>query len=308
MIGDVTLRLYLRDLSTTSGARPAPPRHILQPGRLDDSGRQQLVLGHLPRVVRIAFDFRGLGLPLGDLISEGNIGLMRAAHLFDPRRKVTFACYAKLWIRVQMQRALSYQAWPVSLPADFSCRRRRVQAAQERLTAKLNRPPQDAELARECGLNLPAVRRLRSTPTPSFVPLESPWPDNETDLTLAEAIPDENSPTPDRQAALHSDREFVDRLLPVLSPAQQKVIRLRFGLDDGCHRTLGQVGRLLGYGRQAIHRLQSVALAKLRQRARFLQAARVKPEARGSKVEGRPRPEIRNPKSASAPSFAAVTP
>jgi RNA polymerase primary sigma factor len=271
MESNFVLRLYLRDISNTSRARPAGGRQAAQPGRLDDSGRRQLVLGHLPRVVRIAFDYQGLGLPLGDLISEGNIGLMRAAQLFDPLRKVTFACYAQPWIRVQMQRALSYQAWPVSLPADFSWRRGRVQAAQERLTAKLNRAPQDTELAEECRLNLPVVRRLRSSPRPSFVPLESPWPGNETDLTLAEAIPDETSPAPDRQAALHSDRQFVDRLIAVLSPAEKKVIRLRFGLDDGCHRTLGQVGRLLGYGRQGIHRLQSVALAKLRQRARFLQ-------------------------------------
>ncbi len=269
--GNFVLRLYLRDISNDSRARPDEGRPAAQPGRLDDSGRQQLVLGHLPRVVRMAFDYQGLGLPLGDLISEGNIGLMRAAQLFDPVRKATFACYAKPWIRVQMQRALSYQAWPVSLPADFSWRRRRVQLAQERLTAKLNRAPDDTEVADECGLDLPAVRRLRSTPPPSFVPLESPWPGNETGLSLAEAIPDETSPAPDHQAALQSDREFVERLIAVLTPAEQKVIRLRFGLDDGCHRTLEQVGQLLGYGRQGIHRLQSVALAKLRQRARSLQ-------------------------------------
>jgi RNA polymerase primary sigma factor len=270
MEGDFVLRLYLRDISGNSTAKRAGGRQAAEPGRLDDSGRRQLVLGHLPRVVRIAFDYQGLGLPLGDLISEGNIGLMRAAELFDPFRKVTFTCYAKPWIRVQMQRALSYQARPVSLPAGFSGGRARVQAAQERLAAKLNRAPQDSELADECGLKLPAVRRLRSSPPPSFVPLESPWPGDETDLTLAEAIPDETFPAPDREAALHSDREFVDRLITVLSPAEQKVIRLRFGLDDGCHRTLGQVGQLLGYGRQGIHRLQSVALAKLRQRARCL--------------------------------------
>jgi RNA polymerase primary sigma factor len=284
MEGDFVLRLYLRDISNTSRAMPAGGPQAAHPGRLNDSGRQQLVLGHLPRVVRIAFDYRGLGLPLGDLIGEGNIGLMRAAELFDPVRKVAFACYAKPWIRVQMQRALSYQAWPVSLPADFAWRRGHVQAAKERLAAKLNRAPQDTELADECGLDLPAVRRLRSAPPPSFVPLDSPCPGNETDLTLAEVIPDETSPAPDRQAALHSDRDFVDRLIVALSPVERKVIRLRFGLGDGCQRTLGEVGRLLGYGRQGIHRLQSVALAKLRQHARFLQAA---PGTRG---------EIRNPK------------
>jgi RNA polymerase primary sigma factor len=297
--GDFVLQLYLRDIRNTSRPRPARGPLAPEPGKPDDSGRQQLVLAHLPRVVRIAFDYRGLGLPLGDLIGEGNIGLMRAAELFDPVRKVTFACYAKPWIRVQMQRALSYQAMPVSLPADFSWRRGQVQTAKERLGAKLNRAPKDTELADECGLSLPAVRRLRSTPPPSFVPLESPWPGIETDLTLAEVIPDETSPAPDREAARHSDRDFVDRLIAVLSPAEQKVIRLRFGLDDGCHRTFAQVGRLLGYGRQGIYRIQSVALAKLRQHARFLQAARpAEPASQGSNAE------IRRPKA--GPSFGAV--
>ena len=269
---DFVLRLYLRDLAGGSRFGPAQAPPPAAASGADAARRQQLVVGHLPRVVRLAFDYQGFGLPLGDLINEGNLGLMRAAELFDPLRNVRFAYYARPWIRVQMQRALSYQAWPLSLPADFYWRHGQVQVAQERLTAKLNREPSDTELAGECGLELPAVERLRSTPTPSFVPLESPWPGNETGLTLAEVIPDETSPTPDREAALHSDREFVERLMVVLAPAEQQVIRLRFGLEDGCHRTLREVGQLLGYGRQGIHRLQSIALAKLRQRAHFLQA------------------------------------
>lgn len=277
---DFVLRLYLRDLGrvmTPGPAGAAPEAGGLPP---EDSARQQLVLGHLPRVVRMAFDYQGFGLPLGDLISEGNFGLMRAAELFDPARNVRFACYAKPWIRVQMQRALSYQAWPVSLPADFSWRHGQVEGAEARLTAKLNREPTDTELAGECGLELPAVRRLRGTPAPSFVPLESPGPGNETELTLAEVIPDENSPAPDLEAARNSDRELVERLLTALTPDEQRVIRLRFGLDDGCTRTFEEVGRLLGYCRQGVHRLQTVALGKLRQRARFLHVSA--PAGRGS--------------------------
>ncbi len=268
--GDFVLRLYLRDLSADSEARPVEAPAARRPRRLNKSGRRQLVLGHLPKVVHIAFDYQGFGLPMSDLINEGNIGLMRAAELFDPLRNVTFAYYARPWIRVQMQRAISYQAWPVSLPADFSWRHGQVHTAQQRLAAKLNRQPGDSELADECGLEMPAVRRLRSTPPPSFVPLDSPWPGSETDLTLAEVLPNQTAPTPDRAAALQSDREFIERLIAILSPAEQTVIRLRFGLDDACERTLEETGRLLGYGRQGIHRIQSVALSKLRQHARFL--------------------------------------
>jgi RNA polymerase primary sigma factor len=240
------------------------------PELLDRSGRQQLVLDHLAGVVHIAFEYGGFGLPLGDLINEGNLGLMHAAQRFDPARNVRFSYYAKPWIRVQMQRALSYQAWPVSLPADFSWRHGRVQAAQERLTAKLNREPSDAELADGCGFEMPIVQRLRKTKTPSFVPLESPWPGNETGLTLEEVIPDETGLAPDQAASRQSDREFVQDLIGNLKPAEQRVLRLRYGLEDGSSRTCEEVGRMLGYGRQGIHRIECAALAKLRQHVRFL--------------------------------------
>jgi RNA polymerase primary sigma factor len=240
---------------------------------LDASARQRLVLSQLHRVVRIAFDYKRFGLPLGDLINEGNLGLMRAAELYDPLRGVRFSYYAQPWIRVRMQRALSYQAWPMSLPADFNWRHGQVKLASDRLISELNRDVQDSEVAEACGLELPAVRRLRSTPAPFFVPLESPRPGDETGLTLAEVILDENSPRPDLEAASLVDSEFAQRMLAILTPHEQQVIRLRFGLNDGCGHTLQEIGDQLGYGRQGIHRIESVALAKMRQHVRFLNVA-----------------------------------
>lgn len=276
---DFVLQLYLRDLAQASAVGSDSTSRPLSADVPGDAGREELVLGQLPRVVRIAFDYQGFGLPLGDLINEGNIGLMRAADRFDPGRNVRFSYYAKPWIRVQMQRAISYQAWPVNLPADFSRRRGQILGTEERLTATLNRAPDDAEVARECHLELPAVRRLRSTPTPSFVPLESPWPGNESGLTLAEVIPDDTVVAPDAKAMRSSDREFIETLMAALSPAEQTAIRLRFGLDDGEGRTLDEIGRLMGFRRQGIHRLEKAALVKLRLQAqRFgLNLAAVKP-------------------------------
>jgi RNA polymerase primary sigma factor len=168
-----------------------------------------------------------------------------------------------------MKRALSYQAFPVSLPADFTWRRGQVCGAEDRLSARLNREPSDAELAGACGLEERAVRRLRSTPTPSFVSFDSPAPDAEEGVGLSEVIPDHSFPQPDEEAARHSDYEFASRLIQTLTVSEQKVIRLRFGFEDGCNRTLDEVGRILGYGRQGIHRIESVALHKLRQQAHF---------------------------------------
>jgi RNA polymerase primary sigma factor len=270
-MNDFLLQLYLRDLASNPQIRPMTPPSLESPTTFDDSARERLVLGHLPNVVRMAFDYRDRGVPLSDLINEGNIGLMRAAELFDPFRNVHFAHYARLWIRTQMDRAVSYQSWAVSLPADFSWRRGRVHGAEERLTAKLNRKPDDSELAESCGLELPAVRRLRTAAHPSFLPLEAPCPGAESDVTLAEVIADENMQAPDREVARRSDREFVTRLVNTLAPMEQKVIRLRYGLDGGCGHTLQEVGQSLGYVRQGIHRIETAALAKLRQHAHFLE-------------------------------------
>ena len=268
--GDYVLRLYLRDLAAAGASEGTVLFPMVGQGKLDDSARERLVLSQLHRVVRIAFDYKRFGLSLGDLVNEGNLGLLRAAELYDPGRNVRFSYYAQPWIRVQMQRALSYQAWPVSLPADFNWRHGQVQLAAERLTATFKRPARDSEVAEACGLELPAVRRLRSTPNLSFVPLDSPWPGNETGLSLAEVILDENSPRPDVEAASLSDFEFAQCLLAVLTPREQQVIRLRFGLDDGGTRTLAEIGELLSYVRQGIHRIEFVALAKMRRHARYL--------------------------------------
>jgi len=269
---DFVLELYLRDVSRAV----QPPTLACPPGlgcRSNDWARHWLVVNNLRSVVRLAMDYRGFGLPLGDLINEGNIGLMRAADRYNPRRKVRFVHYAQSWIRVHMHRALSYQAWPVSLPADFSWRRKRISRTEDLLKTKLNRPPVDAEVASECGMEPKTVQRLRSTPNPTFLPLDTAFPSEEPGLTLAETLSDGNTPTPDQEAEGRSDRQFLLSLLKILSPLEQKVIRLRYGLEDGIAHTLEEIGKSLGYVRQGIHRLENAALERLRKHARLLSHA-----------------------------------
>ncbi len=268
---DYVLDLYLRDVSSTITAQVPPG---LKPA--DEAAREQLVFGNLSAVVQMAFHFRGLGLPLPDLINEGNIGLLRAAELYDARRCVRFAYYARPWIRVHMQRAVSYQAWPINYPADFGWRHSRVSRAEAQLKTTLNRTPADVELAQACGMGLPAVHRLRTTPAPNFVSLDSPVPSDDPGLTLSETIPDQHAAAPDREAERDSDRQFALSLLKILSPTEQRVIRLRYGLEDGIPHTLQEVGRVLGYVRQGIHRLETAALKRLRKHASFVLNAKSK--------------------------------
>jgi RNA polymerase primary sigma factor len=267
---DFVLDLYLRDVSAAMRSGCADVRGRDSVSLFDDGAREQLVLGGLHDVVRIAMGYRGMGLPVADLINEGNIGLIRAAELYDPNRCVRFAHYAQPWIRVQMQRALSYQAWPVNFPADFAWRHGKVCRTEQSLKASLDRAPLDSEVASACGMGVRTVHRLRATPMPRFVPLDTPFPADEPGVTLGEVLPDENTPGPDKEAERHSDRQMLVSLMRILPVREQKVLQLRYGLNDGRPRTLQEVARALGYVRQGIHRLENAALTRLRKHARFL--------------------------------------
>ena len=268
---DFVLRLYRRDIRREPLLTSAEETELVWRSSFDDeAARERLVLGHLRLVVHIAFEYRSLGLPLSDLINEGNLGLMRAAERFDPIQSQRFANYAGAWIRHRMRRALSRQAWPMRLPADFSWQQSQVRDAESRLSAQQDHEAQDVDVAAECGFSLPTVQRLRSNRFPRCIPLHSPWPNGEDGEVFGDILPDEQTPAPDQELARRGDREFVERLLTTLKPREQRVLRLRFGLDDGCERTLDEVGRVLGYVRQGIHKIESSALAKLRKRVNQL--------------------------------------
>ncbi len=264
---DFLLRLYVRDL------RNEPPLAAGEECEMawrasfgDDPGRERLVTGNLRLVLQIASDYEGMGLPLSDLVSEGNLGLMRATELFRPTEGVPFWVYASAWIRQHMRRALTRQAWPMRLPAEFSWQHSRLRQAEARLTDGSGREPADDELAAACGLTPEMVRRLRSNGYPRAVSLQSPVSGDNEGEALADTLPDEQNPAPDVATGRRSDCEFVEALLADLKPRERAVLRLRFGLDDGQERTLEEVGSVLGYVRQGIHKIESAALARLRRR------------------------------------------
>lgn len=270
---DFVMRLYLRE------ARAEPvltEDEALELGWLarfgDATAREQLVRGHLRLVVHIALEYRGHGLPLADLVNEGNLGLMRAAELFDPFRGQRFANYAGTWIRQRMRRALSYQAWPVRLPAALAWQRNRVARAERALRSGGSRNLAVRDVAETSGLPITTVQRLRAAPAQCFVSLEEPAVATAEDaLTVGDALADEVSPGPDEDCARQSDGEFLGRLLATLDSREQCVLRLRFGLDDDQPRTLEEVGQRLGYVRQAIQKIEAAALAKLRAHVRWLE-------------------------------------
>jgi RNA polymerase primary sigma factor len=264
---DFLLRLYLRDALREPRLTAAQEIEL---GWLstfdDDSARERLVLGNLRLVVHLAFAFRRPGLPVCDLINEGNIGLMRAAELFNPAYGRRFASYAAPWVRQRLNRALSRHAWPVRLPTDFAFQQKRLRSARARLANESGREPAPAELAAGTGFAPATVRRLSTTSFPECVALQSPLAGGEEGQTLADVLPDERTLPPDQALVCRDEGELVTDLLASLKPREGQVLRLRFGLDDGCERSLEEVGRSLGYVRQGIHRIESAALAKLRRK------------------------------------------
>jgi RNA polymerase primary sigma factor len=269
---DFLLRLYFRDIQREPRLTLREESQVAIRARSGDTAAcHRLALANLRLAVHIASDYRNSGLPLADLINEGNLGLLHAAALFDPTQGVGFGHYAAAWIRQRMRRALSSQAWPLRLPAAFAWHRSRVQRAEEYLHIALGRAPDENEVAVASGLPLPTVRRLRATGTLYFISLQKSPSDGESGSRLADTLADESALAPDREAARRSDREFVERLLGTLKPRERQVLRLHFGLDDRGPRTFGEIGRALGCVRQRIQRIESDALVKLRQRARMLE-------------------------------------
>jgi RNA polymerase primary sigma factor len=213
-------------------------------------------------VVTIAQDYANLGLPLLDLVSEGNIGLMIAVDRFDPSKGAKLSTYAAWWIRQSIKRALSNQSKTIRLPVHFGDKISRMRRVARQMSEEIGREPTDDELGEEIGIASGKVSQLK---TASIRPASLDAPISDDDLTaLGESVGDEEARTPFellRDKDLHNK---VDGLLEGLDDREKKIISQRFGFDGGKRKTLQQVGKKLGVSRERIRQLENIALSKLR--------------------------------------------
>jgi RNA polymerase primary sigma factor len=230
---------------------------------LGEAARQELIMANTRLVISIAKKYQGRGLPLPDLIQEGNLGLMKAVDRFDPGRGVRLSTYATWWIRQSIARAAGDRGRTIRLPINQGQRWGRLRRVAERLAQELGREPSYEELAQESGLT---ADQVETTMLAAREPVQlDELIGDEENRPRADLVADQESELPEEAAARQLLLESISFLLGALPPREARIIRLRFGLETGDTHSMSQIGQLMGYSRERIRQLQHAALSKLRQ-------------------------------------------
>jgi RNA polymerase primary sigma factor len=228
----------------------------------DSAAREQMINANLRLVVTIANDYVDLGLPLADLIAEGNIGLMKAVDRFDPGKGARLSSYASWWIKQVIKRALANQSKTVRLPTQVITKVSQIHRISAMLSNELGHEATENELANELGIPVEAIERLQTT---GLRPASLDAPIDGDELTsLGENIPDEQALTP---VELLRDKDLsgnIERALQALPEREAKIIVYRFGLNGTTAKTLQQISALIGLTRERVRQLEIAAIEKLR--------------------------------------------
>jgi len=258
------LQLYLQEIAKTPLLTIAEEVSLAKRIRKGDkAARDHMIKANLRLVVKIAMDYKDFGLPLLDLISEGNIGLIKAVERFDPRKGGKLSTYAAWWIKQSIKRALANQSKTIRLPVHLVDKIAKMRRTAMALTEELGREPTDEEIAIELGVPTNKVAHLKSV---SVRPasLDAPVGEDGDSSTFGEIVGDENAVSPFENLRAKNLNNDLHSMVDSLDPREAEIIKLRFGLDGHDELTLEEVGRKFRVTRERVRQLQNLALSKMR--------------------------------------------
>jgi len=270
-VHEMGLGTYLREISRIPLLTPQEEQQLARrlhlPGKRGAEARRKLIMSNLRLVVSVAKRYLHYGMPLLDLIEEGNIGLIKAVERFNPDRGYKFSTYATWWIRQAITRAIADQARTIRVPVHMIELTNKVHRVKRELTQKLGKRPLDDEIAKEMDLPVAKIREIEQV-SQDIVSLDKPMQE-EDGSDLSKIIPDEKAILPDDTAEVSLFRESLqDILRKTLSQREYEVITLRWGLEDGHNRTLKEVGSKFNLTRERVRQIETRALSKLQKKAR----------------------------------------
>jgi RNA polymerase primary sigma factor len=275
--GDTAIKLYLREVGQVKLL--TPEEEIQLAARIkkgDKKAREHMIKANLRLVVKIARDYEGIGLPLLDLISEGNIGLMKAVERFDPKKGGKLSTYGSWWIKQSIKRALANQSKTIRLPVHLVDKISKMRRLAMKLQEELGREPTDEELADELGMTSARVQQMRMAAVRP-ASLDAPIGDDDSN-NFSDVVQDENATSPYENLEDKTVIGMLQDMVKHLDEREATILRYRFGLDGGAEKTLEEVGEKFGVTRERVRQIQNLALKKLRRMIEKLESTKRKDE------------------------------
>lgn len=261
---DDSIKSYMKSISSIpliKRADEAQLAKLIAEG--SEEAREKMITGNLRLVVKIAHDFKSLGVPLTDLIAEGNIGLMRAVEKFRPDKGAKFSSYGAWWIKQSMRRAIADQSRTIRIPIQSAVKIRKIQKASAELAEKLGRIPTEKEIADELEISVKSVHTLKGTVTSNVVSLNAYFQNGE-EGSLGDILPDLSVFSPDQTLDKIEIRKYIRLIIEEkLKDRERLILQLRYGIGGGQPKTLEEVSDTIGRTRERVRQIQHQALRKV---------------------------------------------